>query len=122
MYAQYSMPHQLDSTNISYLQTKNSICENILFAHYRKVFNFLGTKFCDIKLTMFELYLEDPNFRNCQMKTNRTPTKTEYLLDDKIYLTYKIKMVHKVSTALSNFDLGIHAWLEECRCEFVKNT
>ena len=28
------------------------------------------------------------------MKTNRTPTKTEYLLDGKIYLTYKTKMVH----------------------------
>ena len=25
------MTHQLDSTNISYLQTKNSICKNILF-------------------------------------------------------------------------------------------
>ena len=30
----------------------------------------------------------------CQMKTNRTPTKTEYLLDGKIYLTYKTKIVH----------------------------
>ena len=28
------------------------------------------------------------------MKTNRTPTKTEYVLDGKIYLTYKTKMVH----------------------------
>ena len=28
------------------------------------------------------------------MKTNRTPTKTEYLLDGKIYLTYKTKIVH----------------------------
>ena len=28
------------------------------------------------------------------MKTNGTPTKTEYLLDGKIYLTYKTELVH----------------------------
>ena len=54
------MPRRIDSTNIPHLQTKNSICKNILFPQnssfqYSKVFNFLGTKFCDIKLVMFEL-------------------------------------------------------------------
>ena len=28
------------------------------------------------------------------METNRKPTKTEYFLDGKVYLTYKIKKVH----------------------------
>ena len=54
------MSHRLDSTNILYLQTKNSICKNILFAQTVpsskvRYSTFVGTKFGDIKLTMFEL-------------------------------------------------------------------
>ena len=107
------MPHRLDSTNIPHLQIKNSICKNILFP--QTVLSSI-VRYSTLREQNFVILSQQCLTNSwrikvseiCQVKTTRTPTKTEYLLDSKIYLKYKTKMVHLYVFIYENFCLFIN--------------